>query len=429
MGRRRNDSTGEIAKLVVVASMGLAFAIIHYAKVIAGLGIIASLAGLTIACAFGLYHLGRKLWQRCLNLSAWQPEIDWNVPAPESCDAKWPQIQYPKLTGLPATQPANVIGTSGAWKDVTKMLAPFPFLTVVSPDDLKQKIKAFEVAMLQLLQKVMDDSFKAEPALHIQVARCRQQIEAITAQYERSIRGKLARMEKDIHELERGSWLNRIRADRLSSVLIGHELELNSRLNAWRKRNGDWEQKNQAILNPQTREEHYRRILTGVLGELRAILQSKEFSGAVAEMAVIGELQRLPPGCFVVNDLRLKSPRYIQFEGKPLMSAQIDTVAITPAGVFVVEVKNWSGEFAESGRGFNPYEQVSRAGYLVYDRLRDAGIQTRVTSIVTAMGRLPERNGEMVVVKPVRYLRGFIQSRPVIGLDVERVRAVLLGRN
>ena len=122
----------------------------------------------------------------------------------------------------------------------------------------------------------------------------------------------------------------------------------------------------------------------------------------------------------------MKSSRYVHFEGKPLLGAQIDTAVITTAGVFVVEVKNWSREFAESGQGFNPYEQVSRAGYLVFDRLREAGIQTRVTSVLTSMGRLPDRNGAKVVVKPVRYLRQYIQSQPANGLDVDEVKAVLL---
>jgi hypothetical protein len=36
------------------------------------------------------------------------------------------------------------------------------------------------------------------------------------------------------------------------------------------------------------------------------------------------------------------------------MSAQIDTLAITTAGLFVIEVKNWSRQFARSGEAFNP---------------------------------------------------------------------------
>jgi hypothetical protein len=425
MGRRRRDSTEEIVKLVMLAVIGLGVVIVHYAKIIVGIGIMFFWTGLAIAGAFGLYRLGKILWRRSMNLSAWQPEIDWDIPQPESCGLNWPKFQYSQLSNPPAILPAHVVGTSGAWKDVTKMLEPFPFLTAGNPADLKTKIGTMEAGTRDLIQKTMAVSVEAEPAMHLQAARHRQQVGAIAEQYERSIRAKLAQMETDIRGLEQGGWFDRIRAEKLRVVLAGLEQEFSSRLTANGKRNQEWDQATEIMMNPQTREQRYREMLAAEMGRLREILQSNEYAGAVAEMAVIEELKRLPPGCVVLNDLHLKSPRYIHFEGKPLMSAQIDTLVVTPGGVFVVEVKNWSREFAETGRGFNPFEQVSRAGYLVYDRLRGAGIRTRVTSVLTSMGALPARNGEKVVTLPVRSLRSFIQSRPAVGLDVEGIREAL----
>src|ERR1019366_10535611 len=118
------------------------------------------------------------------------------------------------------------------------------------------------------------------------------------------------------------------------------------------------------------------------------IIASKEFAGVVAEAAVINELRSLPFGCSVFNDVRLEADRYIHFEGNPLMSAQIDTLVVTPAGVFVVEVKNWSREFAHSGEGFSPFEQVERASYLVLDLLRRAGFRVQTQSIIATNGSL-----------------------------------------
>jgi hypothetical protein len=90
------------------------------------------------------------------------------------------------------------------------------------------------------------------------------------------------------------------------------------------------------------------------LAGMKGVVASKEFAGAVAEVAVIEELRSLGAGSLILNDLKIESGRYIRFEGKPLMSAQIDTLAITTAGLFVIEVKNWSRQFARSGEAFNP---------------------------------------------------------------------------
>jgi hypothetical protein len=107
------------------------------------------------------------------------------------------------------------------------------------------------------------------------------------------------------------------------------------------------------------------------------------------------------------------------------MSAQIDTLAITTAGVFVIEVKNWSRKFAHSGEGFSPYEQVSRAGYLVYDQLRNAGISVKVRSVIATDGSLPEREEHKVTVVPISRLRRYIQATRAGQVDISAVKRAL----
>jgi len=145
----------------------------------------------------------------------------------------------------------------------------------------------------------------------------------------------------------------------------------------------------------------------------------------VAEVAVIEELKPLGAGSLVFNDVKMESGRYIHFDGKPLMSAQLDTLAITSAGVFVIEVKNWSREFAHSGEGFNPYEQASRASYLVFDRLRSAGIKVRVQAIIATDGSLPERGERRVDVVRIGQLRRYIERAQAAQVDVLEVRRAL----
>jgi len=158
---------------------------------------------------------------------------------------------------------------------------------------------------------------------------------------------------------------------------------------------------------------------------MKEIVVSREFAGAAAEMAVIDELSSLPVGCLIVNDVRMESGRYIHFEGKPLMSAQIDTLVLTPNGIFVIEVKNWSREFAQSGDGFSPYEQASRASYLVFDRLRRAGLNVKVRSIIATNGSLPEKGDHKVSVVSIGRLRRYIEGAPPTSVDVLTVRVAL----
>jgi hypothetical protein len=158
---------------------------------------------------------------------------------------------------------------------------------------------------------------------------------------------------------------------------------------------------------------------------MEKITKSREFAGAVAEMAVIEELRTLRAGSLVFNDVKAEADRYIPFGGKPLMSAQIDTLVITTAGVFVIEVKNWSREFADSGEGFSPYEQASRAGYLVFDLLRSAGMDVRVRSIIATNGSLPEREDQKVAVVSIGRLRRYLERSPAGGVDVSAVRRAL----
>jgi Nuclease-related domain len=83
------------------------------------------------------------------------------------------------------------------------------------------------------------------------------------------------------------------------------------------------------------------------------------FAGAVAELELIELLRKLPENFYIINDVKLSLRKGMKFDGEWLQSAQIDHLVISPAGIFVIEAKNWSKEFIKSGDYFNPYQQVS----------------------------------------------------------------------
>ncbi len=159
-------------------------------------------------------------------------------------------------------------------------------------------------------------------------------------------------------------------------------------------------------------DSHYSSALDQAIVHIRSLLNSSELAGAEAELAVIDRLRTLPSSAVVFNDVRLKATRYIRFNGIALISAQIDHVVLTPAGVFVIETKRWSHRFVESGDFYNPFDQVSRANYLCYDLLRESFGKTRVRSIIACGGSLPDapRDSYIKVVRPeslTSYILGF----------------------
>lgn len=159
-------------------------------------------------------------------------------------------------------------------------------------------------------------------------------------------------------------------------------------------------------------DSRYSSALDQTIEYVRSLLKSAELAGAEAELAIIDRLRTLSSTVVVFNDVRLEATRNIHFNGAALVSAQIDHVVLTPAGVFVIETKNWSHRFVESGDFYDPFEQVSRASYLCYDLLRENFGKTRVRSIIASVGSLPDapRDSYIKVVRPERlnsYISGF----------------------
>lgn len=169
----------------------------------------------------------------------------------------------------------------------------------------------------------------------------------------------------------------------------------------------------------------YATDLDQTIARVRTVLVSPEFAGAQAECSIIERLRTLPSSMTVFNDVRLEATRYIHFNGAALMSAQIDHVVLSPAGVFVVETKRWSRRFVESGDFHDPFEQISRANYLCFDLLRQRFGKTRVRSIIASGGNLPPAPSDsyIKVLRPDDLAR-YIASFRNVELTPERLRDI-----
>ena len=111
---------------------------------------------------------------------------------------------------------------------------------------------------------------------------------------------------------------------------------------------------------------------------------SPEYFGAIAEKKLIESLSSLSDEFYVLNDITLALEKAMRFDEKWRKSAQIDTLVISPAGIFVIEVKNWSKTFTDANDYHNPYDQVKWAAYLCYKQTQ---IKTR--EIIAHTGHIP----------------------------------------
>lgn len=424
MGRRRRgndleDLIGPIAVLVFIFGA----VIIAFLKVLL-LSLL--VVGGVVLVSFALYRLGRYLWLRSQDVSRYVPDIDWSLRPVPGLDSVRVDICYPVFPARKEVAAIKVVGTSGAWKNVLVLLDRFPCLRgAVDPEDLRARVAACDAAAADIFKRTSEAAERVvrlnEEGLKQQLREFRESGKVLEARG----RPQLDRLRLAAEALCEGHFFDRLKAERLYSQLSEFESKLDRLCLEIRDRVQRHEVTVRCLLDRDSRDRTLHEQISRELETMKGIIASKEFAGAVAEVAVINELRSLPVGCSVFNDVRLEADRYIHFEGNPLMSAQIDTLVITPAGVFVVEVKNWSREFAQSGEGFSPFEQVERASYLVYDQLRSAGFDVRTRSIIATNGSLPGRGDHKVSVVPIRRIRQYIENDKAAGVDVYGVRAAL----
>lgn len=91
-------------------------------------------------------------------------------------------------------------------------------------------------------------------------------------------------------------------------------------------------------------------------------------SGAVGESLVVKEIEKLPDDYILINDFKLEfdRPIYNKRNRDRIYSIQIDHLLISPAGIFLIETKNWSKESLKNYDLRSPVEQIQRTGYAMF---------------------------------------------------------------
>lgn len=332
---------------------------------------------------------------------------------------------------------ATVIGTSGAWRQVSRKLQSLG-VHASHPREVEGELAQRRALREEQVARLPVQVRRELADLETQLQNLRTDSESRMASRRCAVEREVAQVDQQIRVLQAESGglrglLNMARLSLVSAKKKSLEMELQRFCNA----------RYEEIANLQCQVERNRRDhdmivdqrrydLDRCISDLRAIALSGEMAGASAEIEIIDVLSMLPAHCVVLNDVRLEAERFMRFAGHPLQSAQIDHVVLTPQGVFVIEVKRWSAEFVHSQNYHDPFKQVSRARYLCQTLLRDHQLACKVRSLIATRGKMPEKPPDQYVKilsaqELTRYILWF-KDPPLTDSEFRAVRRFLESR-
>ena len=138
-------------------------------------------------------------------------------------------------------------------------------------------------------------------------------------------------------------------------------------------------------------------------------------TGTKGENKVIDELSKLDDSYHILGGVDIELHNWVTYNGKKnLKSAQMDIVVVCPKGVFMIEVKNWTDEYAQRNKqGLSPYEQAGRAGLVLWITLQNVFKDIRVTNVLLSIkGNLPyNEDYRLVYVSSLDSINQFLEKR------------------
>jgi len=113
---------------------------------------------------------------------------------------------------------------------------------------------------------------------------------------------------------------------------------------------------NESCLKQMTELENKKRVIDEV---------NNSIYGAFGEQKVVKELENLSDENVLINDFALTFHHaiYNRNENDYIKSIQIDHLLVTPAGIFLIETKNWSEKSLSSLDLRSPVLQVKRTSF------------------------------------------------------------------
>ncbi|EQC48647.1 hypothetical protein M899_1036 [Bacteriovorax sp. BSW11_IV] len=164
--------------------------------------------------------------------------------------------------------------------------------------------------------------------------------------------------------------------------------------------------------------------------------------GALGELQALEELKKLPDSFYVLNNITLKfrKPLYSVKNGQRIYSAQVDHVVVSPAGVFLIETKNWSKSTVNIESEYTVFDQIKRANFAFYCFLNPRASsfssffknskKVRVRNILLMTNQMTTQKENFIKVVNLLHVRQYITSfnDELSELQVQNIVSKLLGK-
>ncbi len=305
---------------------------------------------------------------------------------------------------------ARIIGESGAWDSVCRKMNTMGFqpdgISDIKRilDDEKVKLEIEKKEETQLLEKEEQAFAKKKNDLN-------KSYQETVRSNKKEIIEKLKNLSIEIERLqETTTFFEKLRRKYQVSIV-------KRKIKALKKKANEYFEnlKIERDMKQNDLEKQHEKIGFDIVGKARKtehnikslqhIQKSPDLFGAIAEIELIENLTSLPKNYYILNDVFLSLLDAMRFDDKWRRTAQIDTMVISPAGIFVIEVKNWSKTFIASNDYHDPYDQVKWAAYLCYKQTK---IKTR--SIIAHTGNIPPKpNGSYTKILRLDEVKNYIQ--------------------
>lgn len=144
--------------------------------------------------------------------------------------------------------------------------------------------------------------------------------------------------------------------------------------------------------------------------------------GAIGEQKVSKDLEKLSDDYILINDFTCSfhPPIYNQQENNYIKSVQIDHILISPAGIFLIETKNWSEHSLNNLNLRSPVEQIRRASFALFKIL--TGEITRsldqhhwgdrkipIRNLIVLINQKPNEEFQYVKILTLKELRNYVE--------------------
>ncbi len=169
--------------------------------------------------------------------------------------------------------------------------------------------------------------------------------------------------------------------------------------------------------------------------------------GALGEMKVVRELEKLSDEYFLINDFSVSFSNaiYHKKEDEHILSIQIDHILVAPSGIFLIETKNWSEVSLNNPDLRSPVKQIKRNSFAFYQMISGETEYSKlrlnnhfwgskkipIRNLVVFTNSKPKEEFQFVKLLTINELLGYIRYfEPVFSPEeTQRIADYLIHKN